>query len=345
MERPIAICQNERVFKHSGSWNKEFIAICQDKNILFEVVDCYDSDIIHQLDNFSGLIWPIENWVLPDIMEGRSILRIAEQKGINVFPNQNTVWHFDDKIAEMYAFQAVGAPIPESWVFYLLDECIEWLETAKYPLVAKLRCGSGANNVKLLKSETDAVRYAKRMFTKGYNPAPSLLYKAYSKGQSSRDLKTFISRIKRIPEFLHTRRHGQQLPVEKGYCYFQEFVPNAGYDIKIAVVGDKLSFITRDVRKGDFRASGGGTLKYDKSQVPENVIDSAFSISEKLGLQCMGFDYVVDQRDGEGKIIEMSYGFDWKAVLGAGGYWNKAGVWYDLPLNILEEIIAGMVVR
>lgn len=343
IRKPIAICRNEKVFDHSGSWNKAFIALCQEKEIPFEEVDCYSYDIIEQLDRFSGLIWPIENYVLTDILQGRNILRIAEQKGLKVFPDQNTAWHFDDKIAEMYVLQSVHAPIPKSWVFYLLDECLEWLEReAEYPLVAKLRCGSGASNVKMLRDKASAVRYAKRMFSKGYNPAPSLLYKAYSKGQSSGDWKTFISRVKRIPEFLNTRRHGKQLPMEKGYCYFQEFIPNAGYDIKVAVAGDKLSFITRDVRKGDFRASGGGTLNYDQSLVPQNVIESAFEASDKLGLQCMGFDYVVDQRDSEGKVIEMCFGFDWKAILEAGGYWDRSGVWHEEPLNVLEEVLERM---
>ena len=341
--KPIAICKNEKVFNHSGDWNKEFIALCNQKGIPYEIVDCYRYDIISKLYNYSGLIWPIGNWVLPDILEGRNILRIAEQKGLKVFPNQNTVWHFDDKIAEMYALQSVNAPIPKSWVFYVLDDCLEFLETAQYPLIAKLRCGSGASNVKMLKTKSGAIKYAKRMFEKGFDPSPSLLYKAYSKAQSSRDWKTIVSRVKRIPEFLNTRRHGKQLPREKGYCYFQEFIPNDGFDLKIAVVGDKLSFLVRDVRKGDFRASGGGSLYYDNKLVSNNIIQSAFKTSEALGLQCMGFDYVVDKNSGEGKIIEMCYGFDWTAIRDANGYWDKNGIWYDEQLLVLEEVLENIM--
>ena len=72
---------------------------------------------------------------------------------------------------------------------------------------------------------------------------------------------------------------------EKGYVYFQEFIPNDGFDLKIVVIGDKLSFIGRKIRKDDFRASGGGDLFYDKNLVTQNVISSAFSTNDKLGLQ------------------------------------------------------------
>ena len=339
MTKPIAICRNENVFKHSGSWSSKFVSICQEQQIPHEEVNGYSFDIISCLDKYSGLIWPIENWVLPDMMEGRNILQAASSMGLSVFPDHNTAWHFDDKIAQMYALQAVDAPIPKSWVFYRLEECLEWLEHAQYPIVAKLRCGSGATNVKLLKKKTSASRYARKMFGKGLDPSPSLLYKAYSKGQSARNWKTVLSRAKRIPEFLRTRHAGKQLPMEKGYCYFQEFVPNEGYDIKVAVVGEQLSFFKRDVRKGDFRASGGGAFTYEKDVVTQNVIDSAFYASEKLGLQCMGFDYVVDETTGEGKIIEMCYGFDWRAIHEAGGYWDKQYVWHHKPLSVPVEII------
>ncbi len=340
MEELIAICKNDRIFNHSGNWNKTFIKCCQEMGIPYEEFDCYKPDVIEKLPKYSILIWSIQNYVLSDLLESRSILRIAEQKGLKVFPDINTSWHFDDKVAEMYAFQAVGAPIPKSWVFYLLDDCISWLfNEAKYPLVAKLRCGSGSNNVKLLKTRDHALKYAKRMFSRGFDPSPSLFYKAYSKAQSSRDWKMAVSRIKKIPEFFNTRRHAKQMPREKGYCYFQEFIQNDGFDIKVVVVGDKLSFLERHTRKGEFRASGGGDIFYDKQLVTEQIIKSAFEVADAIGMQCVGFDYVVDNKIGKGIIIEMCYGFDWEAILQSGGYFSRDCVWHEKPLNVPKEII------
>ena len=317
--KPIAICKNDNIFKHSTQWIGEWIDYCEQNNIPYEIVNCYHYDIINKLSKYSALLWNFSNFVIADLLEARNILNIASQNGLAVFPDYNTSWHFDDKVAESYALQAVSAPAPKSWVFYEYSECEKWLkDKAKYPIVAKLRCGSGANNVKLLKNYSQARRYAKRMFGAGFNPTPSLIYKAYSKAQSSKNWKTVWNRIKKIPEFLNTRAHAKKMPIEKGYCYFQEFIDNAGFDLKVAVVGDKVSFLCRDTRKGDFRASGGGDIKYTKELVTEQIIKSAFEVCDALKMECVGFDYVVDKMTGEGKIIEMCYGFDHKAVMGAG---------------------------
>lgn len=341
--KPIAICKNDKMWNHFDSWNTEYIAYCKQNDIPYQIVNPYHSSFIEEIDNYSAIIWNIQNYLWADLLEARNILRIAEMKGINVFPNQYTSWHFDDKIAEMYAFQAINAPTPKGWAFYNLDDTKEFLKQERYPLVAKLRCGSGASNVKLLRSESQALRYARRMFGKGFDPSPSLLYKAYSKAQSSRNWKTFISRIKKIPQFLYTRSHAKQMPIEKGYCYFQEFIENEGFDIKVVVVGNKLSYFIRRIRVGDFRASGGGDFFYDKRFITQQIIDSAFTTADKLGLQCVGFDYVVDKNTGQGLIIEMCYGFDYKAIQDAEGYFNRKGEWIAKPLIVPYEIITNLL--
>lgn len=335
----IAICWNEKIFNRIPT-SEGFIKVLEKRGIPYEKIDCYSTDVIERLNGVDILIWNIQNYLYCDLLESRSIINAAEIMGVKCFPDHSTNWHFDDKIAEMYAFQATGVPIPKSDVFYSSKDCIEWLNTkAVFPLVAKLRNGSGASNVKLLKRKGEAIRYTKKMFGRGYAPAPSLLYKAYSKAQSSKNWAMAIERIKKIPRFLSTRKHAKQMPREHGYCYFQEFIPNDGYDIKIIVVNNKVTFFTRFNRKGDFRASGGGDFCYDRSFVTDEIIHTAFDAADKLKLQCVGFDFVVDNRTGNGMIVEMCYGFDFEAAAAAKGFWDRSGIWHDQEINIFEEII------
>ena len=336
--KPIAICQNKRIFSHSTSWTPRFIEFCQLNGIPYEIVDCYNAEIISELHNYSALIWNYSNFVIADLMEARNILKIAENMGLVTFPYPEMNWHFDDKIAEMYAFQANEIPIPFSWVFYDEEDCLQWLKhKAKYPIIAKLRCGSGSNNVKMLHNEREAVNYARRMFTKGFNPTPSLAYKAYSKLQSSKNIEMVISRVKKIPEFLNTRRHAKMMPMEKGY--FQEYIPNNGYDLKVVVVGDKMTFCARNIRKNDFRASGGGDCYYDRALLTENVISTAFSAAEKLRMDCVGFDFVIDSNTGEGKIVEMCYGFDYEVQMNLGAWVDHNHNWHEEAVCVPDEII------
>ena len=342
--KPVAICESLLTRVRNGETEtSQWIAYLNEHQIPYEIISCYSYDIVDRLNNYSALIWHYSNFVNADLMEAQHILDIAAQKGLQVFPNHATGWHFDDKIAEAYAFRAAGAPTPQNWVFYDYKECYRWLETeAKYSLVAKLRRGFGSNNVKLLKSVEQAKKYARRMFSKGFSPAQSLLYKTYSKMQSTHDWETFVSRLKKIPNFLKARRFGKGMPTERGYAYFQEFTPNDGYDIKVAVVGDKLSYLIRKTRQGDFRASGGGDIYYDRPLMTPQIIKSAFAAADALQMQCVGFDYVVDNCTGAGKIIEMCFGFDFDAIYDAGGYFDRDCVWHNEPMNVTAEVLKNL---
>lgn len=44
-----------------------------------------------------------------------------------------------------------------------------------------------------------------------------------------------------------------KLPIQREYCYFQEFIPNDGFDYRVEACGDKCIAMVRYCRKGDFR--------------------------------------------------------------------------------------------
>ena len=129
------------------------------------------------------------------------------------------------------------------------------------------------------------------------------------------------------------------MPVEKGYCYFQEYIPNDGYDLKVVVIEDKITFCARKIRKHDFRASGGGNCYYDRRLLTDGIIDTAFRVAKKLEMSCVGFDFVVDNRTGKGKIIEMCYGFDYEVQRALGAFVDKNHIWHDEAVIVPDEII------
>ena len=331
--------------QHSTSWVNPWEAYLKENGIDYDKVNLFAVDAIETLKNYDVLLWHFGQYGWSDMLEARSILYSAKMLGLKVFPDFNDAWHFDDKVAEMYALQAVGAPIPKSQVYYDMETLKQAIADGKmeYPIVAKLRTGSGSHNVKLIRNESQLMHYARRMFGCGYNPAPSLIYKTSSNIRSSHDKATFMAKLKRAPEFLRTRRGAKQFPNEKGYVYLQEFIPSDGYDMKIVVVGDKLSGLYRPIRSHDFRASGGGEVLYDKEKFTENIIKSAFAAADAIGFKCVGFDYVVDNRTGEGKIVEMSYGFSHIAVMGMGGWFDRDCQWHEGALNAPAELLKNLI--
>ena len=336
----IAIHQNKKVFDHSTLWTDAWAEYCRNNKIDFDLVDCFENNTIEKLKKYDVLLWHFSNYSFQEMLFARNILYCAKNLGLKTFPDFESSWHFDDKIAEESLLKTTNAPKPESWMFFTLNDAINWIEErTEFPVIAKLRCGSGSMNVKMIKNRSQAISYSKKMFSNGFNPSPNPLFKISSNVKSSKNWSDIVKRFKRIPDFLSSLKGAKLFPNEKGYVYFQEFIPNDGFDLKIVTVGNKLSYICRNIRKNDFRASGGGSLFFDKSFVSRNVIDSAFRTSDQLGFKCMGYDYVVDKRDGIGKIIEISYGFSHKAVLMANGYWDREMNWHDEGLNAPVEIL------
>jgi glutathione synthase/RimK-type ligase-like ATP-grasp enzyme len=118
---------------------------------------------------------------------------------------------------------------------------------------------------------------------------------------------------------------------QKGYIYFEDFIPGKDFDTRLVVIGTRCFGVRRYCRKGDFRASGSGITAYNPELFDNKCIQSAFETSKKLKTQSIAFDFIYDEQ--EPKILEISYCF----VMGP-AYDNCPGYW-DCNLNWHEKII------
>ena len=334
-------------FQHSVIPLPEYVRYCQDRGLDYVIVDAFDKDIITNLKGCDIFIWYPGIHSVSNQLLTVSLLKAVESMGVLVYPNSSTGWHFDNKIAESFYLDANHAPIPKYWAFFEREKALNWVRReALFPLVAKLKSGAGGNNVRLLRTRREAVSYVKRMFGRGFSPALSVFLKASSHFSATRSNWTEMKkRIARTPEFLRRYFKSREFPNERGYVYFQEFVPNDGYDIRIVVVNEKMSFCTRPIRKNDFRASGSGITEHRRELVSEHVLVTARDMAKKLKLQKIAFDFVVDNRTGVGKITEMCCEFPHSGgIIGAGGYWDFDLNWHEGILEPSKELI-NMLIR
>ena len=281
------------------------------------------------MKNFSALFWNFNPWRYEDLLFARHILKSAECLGLKVFPNEATRWHYDDKIAQKYILEAIGAPLAPTYVFYDLKEALDWIDRAPLPVIGKLRRGAASNNVFLIKTKAEGRAFCKRMFGPGINPAPRLfsdmgvrMNKA-KKLKSGKDLMKAFSRL--ATKISDARKHIQ---VENGYALFQEFMPANTHDVRIFVIGNKAWGFTRNMRKGDFRASGSGSFDYSRERMPDHVVRAAMDVSQKLGFQAMNYDFLRDAK-GEYKLIEMSFGTFAKPTYDCPGHWDRKIKWHE----------------
>lgn len=113
---------------------------------------------------------------------------------------------------------------------------------------------------------------------------------------------------------------------EKGYVYFQDFIPGNDHDIWVIVIDGKAFAIKRLVREGDFRASGSGQVLYEKQHFNEETIRLSFEAAEKIKSQCLAIGYVF--KNGQPLIVELSYGFTKEGYYSCEGYWDRELNWH-----------------
>lgn len=330
---------------HEGSWNLKWIEYCETNNISHKVVNCYDSDILEQIKGFDGLLWAFHHLLPVDLLMARHVLWSAAMQGVQICPDFNSAWHFDDKVAQKYLFEALDIPAAPAWVFYSRESAMKWIAENSHhiPIVAKLRRGAGSYNVKLLKSQQELISYVARMFGKGYSPAPSGMadvghkFKvAYGQG----GISGITNRLKKAPKFFRIMRQGKKFhAMEKGYVYFQQFIPENECDYRISIVGKRIWGFKRMVRENEFRASGSGLIDYDPTGIPRNLLETSRKIAEKLKMGSVCFDFVKDKAE-QYYLIECSYGFIGLAIYDCPGFWDFDLNWNDghfWPENALIE--------
>lgn len=326
------------------SWNTRWIDYCEKNNIPYIGLDCYAPNIIEILKNeqITHLMWAFSLALPKDQIMAKSVMNAANKMGIKTFPNFDSSWHFEDKIAQKYLLEAIDAPVVKSWTFYDEQKAYDFIQTASLPIVAKLRKGAGSKNVVLLKTQKEANNYISKMFSSGVIPSQSATSIFKDKVNAIKSKKKTNLNIPDLFKKLQTHFHRRKLfNKELGYVYFQEFLSGNTNDLRIAVVGERIWGFYRGVRKNDFRASGSGIIDYD-TPLPLEVVKRSYDITKRLGTQSLCFDYV-KAPDGSYKIVEICYGYVSEAIYKCKGYWDENLLFHNSHLMpdvcVLEDFI------
>ena len=324
---------------HKGKgFSKQWIGYCKEKGIPYKIVDCYRSDITQELSECDALMWHFRHDDYRDVLFAEQLIVSLQAAGKNVFPDFNTCWHFDDKIGQKYLLESINAPLVPSFVFYSRLDALEWVEKTNFPKVFKLRNGAGASNVQLVKTERESRALIHKAFGSGVSQFNRFGYlkDRVSKYKTGKD--TVWGVLKGVGRLFIPTDFSKMHCREKGYVYFQDYIPGNAFDLRVIVIGNKAYGMKRLVRKGDFRASGSQDFVYDP--IDENVLKIAFDVSKKLGFQVMAFDFIYDQ--GKPLIIEMSCFFGTKGSGKTKGYYTSDLQWHPGSFNPIEWIIENL---
>jgi glutathione synthase/RimK-type ligase-like ATP-grasp enzyme len=323
------------------SYSERWIAYCKENQIPYKIVDCYKSDIIKQLEDCDGLMWHFYQASPKDYLCAKQILYSVQASGKKVFPDFNTCWHFDDKVGQKYLLEAIGAPLVPSYVFYSKAEALQWANQTSFPKVFKLRGGASSDNVRLVRSKKQADRLIKKAFGSGFrrfDPWSGLKerWRRIKLGKSN-----FTELFEALGHFFIKTDFEKIIGNDRGYVYFQDFIDDCTFDIRVKVVDDKCWVYKRLVREKDFRASGSDNQVFSPEGVPLEVIEIAFSISRKLQLRSVAFDFLLST-DNRPLLLEISYGFGYKEEQHY-AYWDSDMNWHEGAFNPFGWMVESLI--
>lgn len=293
-------------------------------------VNVVRADIIDQLKGCHGFMWRHGHFPQMRQIAARLLPVIERELGLVVYPDQNTCWHYDDKIAQSYLLYAAGIPIPKTWVWFDKALAMAWAHTAEYPLVLKLWTGAGSNNVRLVRSFAEAVAWIERLFGNGIASLDD------SRRMPLRPLidaaKLLVKGEISFPWELH-----------KGYVLFQEFLAGNEFDTRITVIGDRAFGFRRFNRENDFRASGSGKIDHDPKGISSDFVRLAFEVARKLNTQSCAIDGL--WRGGEPVVGEVSYTYASWGVHSCPGHWDSEMNWHEVQMWPEEAQIQDFIAR
>lgn len=307
-------------------------------------VDVRREDILEQVRNCHGFMWRWGHFGGMCRIARRLLPVLEKEMDLVVYPDQNTCWHYDDKIAQAYLLQAAGIPTPKTWIWFDAEAARRWATGTRYPLVLKLSTGAGSSNVRMIDDVEDAVRWIDRLFRYRLASLDERQFKPWL----SRGVTGVVARSLTCGIGAALADNGHDL--QSGYALFQEFLPNNAFDTRVTVIGKRAFAYRRFNRPGDFRASGSGRFDPNPAAIDLLTVRLAFELAAALQTQSVAVDGL---RRGEARVIgEISYTYVTWMVRACPGHWELEGtpatgdlVWREGPMWPEEAQIADFLDR
>lgn len=315
------------IVNRPNSFAKHWKAYLKDVALQFTTINPHAVDSINELRQLDYLFWHLDHFDSKDANEASHIIR-ALQNDVVTFPNCDELDYFDNKIRQIELFKENNIKHPLTQVSATKEDSIHHIESLRYPFVAKLKKGAGSDNVWLIRNKDQAQKHIEKSFTSGFSVFNSKRYlkKRFRNAKERTSLKEGISGIVGM---IRNKKTARQHDREIGYTFFQEYIPNEGYDIRTVVINqEKVFSARRDAREDGWTASGSGIASYPNEHLEKDYIERSFEIAEKLHARCIAIDFIRHKHTKEIFAIEISPLYASYSMEPCTGYWDKKLNWH-----------------
>lgn len=254
-------------FARRASWPK-YERFLKNNNICYSFYDIHTSKWQYEADGYDIIIWHPKS--SPDYLpEAKSKIYFLEKYLKKIcFPSYEELWSYEDKVQALFLYNVFDLPAIPTFATYSRNEALEFINKTEYPVVSKIATGSASCGVVKLNDKRSAGRYVRACFSKVGR-------------------ETYWHFVRQI-----------------NYVYFQKFISDANYDLRIIVVGNKLFGYYRYPKAGDFKASGAGII--EKKELPEEAMRLALKTKELFKTISLAVDMLYSEKEKQYLIIETS---------------------------------------
>ncbi len=239
----------------------------KNNNINYEYYNPLKSNWLEEAKKFDLVIWYTNSDpCTQEIAESK--IYVLEKLGIKCYPSFNELWSYEHKVRASYLYDMYDLPAIRTFITHSEKEAIDYLNNTTFPIISKISTGSASKGVEKIDNIQQGLQVVNQSFSDTGRPT-------YFKYQN-----------------------------QKNYVYFQEFIEDADYDLRIICINNEFFGYYRYPNEGDFRASGAGN--YEKKEIPAEALDLAHKVRLKFGATSLATDLVFSKKLNKFMIIESS---------------------------------------
>jgi len=247
-------------------WTK-YIRFLENNGFCYEYFDLSAHDWLEKARKFDIFVGILSNNLYHLQEMRKKYFTLETFLGKACFPSTAHILLYEDKTLESYISNACDIPYAKTFVSNEKQDALRLIEKLNYPVIHKMDPGSGSLGVEMVRDRVQARKIVQQAFSISGRATHSLYFR------------------------------------QKNYIYFQDYIENDGYDIRVLIIGNWAFGYYRRVPDGDFRASGMNII--EKRDLPEEAIRIALKANQIIKSPMLVVD-LVHGVDGKYTIIEFS---------------------------------------
>lgn len=248
-------------------YRPKFERFLKNNDIDYDYYNPLKSNWLEESKKFDLVIWHTSSDpCTQEIAESK--IYILEKLGIKCYPSFDEIWSYEHKVRANYLYELYNLPVIPTFITHSEKEAIAYLNNTKFPIISKISTGSASQGVEKINNIKEGIKIVKESFSDTGRPT----YFAYQN--------------------------------QKNYVYFQDFIEDTDYDLRIICINNEFFGYYRYPNEGDFRASGAGN--YEKKEIPAEALDLAHEARIRFGVTSLATDLVFSKKLNKFMIIESS---------------------------------------